>query len=214
LVNCTIGENTADYGGGVCCSGSSSPTLTNCILWGDTPQEIYVDSGSPVVTYCDVQGGTDEPWFGVGCIDADPLFADPNSGHYVLLAGSLCIDAGDNTAVPADVADLDGDGDTEERTPLDLEGIRRFVNDPNIDDTGVADPPDYPDIVDMGAYEFGVFGDLDGDCDVDLADLAQLLGSYGETAGMTYYDGDLDGDGGVDLADLAELLGVYGTTCE
>ena len=57
------------------------------------------------------------------------------------------------------------------------------------------------------------FGDLDGDGDVGLSDLAQLLSNYGETSGMTYEDGDLDGDGDVDLADLAALLGVYGTTC-
>ena len=57
------------------------------------------------------------------------------------------------------------------------------------------------------------FGDLDGDNDVDLADLAQLLAHYGETSGMTYEDGDLDGDGDVDLSDLAALLSVYGTTC-
>jgi hypothetical protein len=56
-------------------------------------------------------------------------------------------------------------------------------------------------------------GDLDGDNDVDLADLAQLLGNYGMTSGATYEDGDLDGDGDVDLADLAELLGEYGTIC-
>jgi hypothetical protein len=56
-------------------------------------------------------------------------------------------------------------------------------------------------------------GDLDGDGDVDLSDLAQLLGNYGMTEGATYEDGDLDGDGDVDLADLAALLGVYGTTC-
>jgi hypothetical protein len=56
-------------------------------------------------------------------------------------------------------------------------------------------------------------GDLDGDGDVDLADLAQLLGSYGMTNGATYEDGDLDGDGDVDLADLAEMLGHYGTVC-
>ena len=58
------------------------------------------------------------------------------------------------------------------------------------------------------------FGDLDGDNDVDLADLAQLLANYGTTSGATYEDGDLDGDGDVDLADLAALLSVYGTVCE
>ena len=59
-----------------------------------------------------------------------------------------------------------------------------------------------------------LLGDLDGDCDVDLADLAQLLGNYGMTSGASYEDGDLDEDGDVDLADLAALLAVYGTTCE
>jgi hypothetical protein len=52
--------------------------------------------------------------------------------------------------------------------------------------------------------------DLDGDGDVDLTDLAQLLGHYGTPNGATYEDGDLDGDGDVDLADLAELLANYG----
>ena len=57
-------------------------------------------------------------------------------------------------------------------------------------------------------------GDLDGDADIDLADLAQLLGNYGITSGATWDQGDLDGDGDVDLADLAALLAGYGTVCE
>jgi hypothetical protein len=56
-------------------------------------------------------------------------------------------------------------------------------------------------------------GDLDGDNDVDLSDLARLLSNYGMTGGATYENGDLDADGDVDLSDLAALLGVYGTTC-
>ena len=48
-------------------------------------------------------------------------------------------------------------------------------------------------------------GDLDGDGDVDLSDLALLLASYGIDDG-----GDLDGDGDTDLSDLAILLANYG----
>ncbi len=51
-------------------------------------------------------------------------------------------------------------------------------------------------------------GDLDGDGDVDLNDLALLLASYGVNAG-----GDVDGDGDTDLSDLAALLARYGQAC-
>ena len=84
------------------------------------------------------------------------------------------IDAGSNGAVPADSADLDGDGDTSERAPVDLDGNPRFVDDPVTADTGVSDPPDYTDIVDMGAYEFfldcnenGIPDELEPDGDGD-----------------------------------------------
>ena len=56
-------------------------------------------------------------------------------------------------------------------------------------------------------------GDLDGDLDIDLSDLAQLLSNYGATSGAVYEDGDLDEDGDVDLSDLAALLAEYGTIC-
>lgn len=56
-------------------------------------------------------------------------------------------------------------------------------------------------------------GDLDGNGNVNLSDLAELLGHYRITSGATYPDGDLDRDGDVQLDDLAELLGSYGTSC-
>ncbi len=54
----------------------------------------------------------------------------------------------------------------------------------------------------------GCSSDLDGDCDVDQADLGELLSSYGQDDG-----GDLDGDGDTDQADLGALLAEYGNVC-
>lgn len=102
--NNSISDNSAtgEYGmgGGIYCYYYSSPTITNTILWGDTAAngpEIYVESGNPTVTYCDVQGG----WPGQGNIDIDPLFRDPENGDFHLMAdycgdpdNSPCIDVG------------------------------------------------------------------------------------------------------------------------
>jgi hypothetical protein len=78
LTNCTFNANSADSGGAMFSQGD--PNLKNCILWGDTPEEIFVNIGTALVTYSDVQGG----WPGKGNIDADPCFVDlgywnPNS---------------------------------------------------------------------------------------------------------------------------------------
>lgn len=51
-------------------------------------------------------------------------------------------------------------------------------------------------------------GDLDGDCDVDIADLSTLLSNF--ATGITPADGDLDGDGDVDIVDLATCLSNFG----
>ena len=56
-------------------------------------------------------------------------------------------------------------------------------------------------------------GDIDGDGDVDLADLAILLAAYGTCDGDANYNAaaDLDGDNCVNLSDLAILLANYGS---
>jgi hypothetical protein len=69
---------------------------------------------------------------------------------------------------------------------------------------------DYYQLLTLTSADLAICGDVDHDGDVDLADLAQLLGSYGMTSGACFEDGDQDYDGDVDLADLAELLGAYG----
>ena len=92
LTNCTITGNSADWdGGGLYCDNSSSPTLTNCILWADSPEEISVSSGTPTLTYSNIEGG----WEGEGNIDADPRFFSYLGYDNLLRPDSPCIDAGD-----------------------------------------------------------------------------------------------------------------------
>lgn len=127
-----------------------------------------------------------------------------------LSPGSPCVDAGHNWGVPQDSADLDGDGNTRELTPLDLDGLPRFVDDPGFGaDSGCGEPA----IVDMGAYEepsIGtaaeiIFGDVDGDGAVGIEDLLELLSAWGP-AGKDCELADLDLDGEVGNADLLALL--------
>ncbi len=98
FMNCTVIGNLAG-GGGMCCNERSFPIIKDCILWGNTPSQIFCDwSSYPSVTYSDIQGG----WPGTGNIDMDPLFVSgPDGAHYLsqTVAGqgvqSPCVDAGD-----------------------------------------------------------------------------------------------------------------------
>ena len=97
ITNTTISENVAfdTYAGGAiyCYSPTSSPFITNCILWNDFPNEINRSSGNPNVTYSDIQGG----WDGDGNIDEDPQFVPfpIYCFEYLLQPDSPCIDTGD-----------------------------------------------------------------------------------------------------------------------
>jgi predicted outer membrane repeat protein len=160
LTNVTFSGNSAtDYGGGMY-NYAGSQTLNNCILWGnsapDGPQIYNVDADTSI-SYSLVEGsnGSCHDWNsslgtdGGGNIDADPLFVDAANGDLHLQLTSPAIDAGDNSALPPDTADLDGDGDTSEVLPLDLDGFARRVDMAGAPDTGVGPAP----IVDMGAFE-------------------------------------------------------------
>lgn len=104
MTNCTITGNFAYRGGGIFGNGIfSSSTITNCILWGDSPDEICFEGSAPLVTYCDIQGdynGTENN------IKAFPDFVDADTGNYRLKAGSLCINAGTGDEAP----EIDKDG--------------------------------------------------------------------------------------------------------
>jgi hypothetical protein len=116
--------------------------------------------------------------------------------------------------------DLDGDGDTSERVPVDLAGQARFVDVAGVADTGVADPPLYPFVVDMGAYEYqSASGDVDGDGDVDLDDFAifgacvagpDVLSPPVGCEPGEFGRSDLDGDADVDLVDFTAFQRSFG----
>jgi len=130
IVNCTFSGNSAAAGGAMYVQGAgTSASVANCILWNDTPGEITLNAASITVTYSDIQLG----WAGTGNLNTDPLFVDALNGDYHLSGGSLCIDAGDNLAIPAHVT-------------VDLDGNPRIAST----------------AVDMGAFEYGV-SDADGD---------------------------------------------------
>ncbi|MGA2094263.1 MAG: hypothetical protein ABSH16_12800 [Sedimentisphaerales bacterium] len=96
-----------------------------------------------------------------------------------------------------DTADIDGDGNAVERTPLDLD-LRPRVADGNCDGNSV---------VDMGAYEFSYAyaGDFDSDCNVDFSDFALLASSWLQSNPSVDIAPPPAGDGIVDIKDLAVL---------
>jgi parallel beta-helix repeat protein len=100
IMNCTITQNSASRFGGGICSFFSLPTITNCILWGDLPQEVTGEVKS--ITYSDIQTGH----FGHGNTRDDPLFIAPETGDYHLQPGSPCINNGTSHGAPSE--DIDG----------------------------------------------------------------------------------------------------------
>jgi hypothetical protein len=147
LNECTVADNVAPNGEAVTSLVWGSPTMgqitvTNCILFNGGSEIFSTDPCAVTVAYSDVQGG----WSGIGNLKVAPHFVNPGQrslqgdwidGDYHLMPDSPCIDAGDKTQLPADVMDLDGDGNMSEILPVDLDGNPRVL--------GMQ--------VDMGAYE-------------------------------------------------------------
>ncbi len=151
-INCTLDNNRAAISGGAFFAKASGTiparlTIRNSILWTNiAPAHPQVFGPTAEITYSDVRGG----WSGTGNFSADPLFLSPATGDYHTLLGSPAHDAGDNDAMLSDIVDLDGNGDTSGPVSIDLDGGRRFLDDPTVPDSGTGTPP----IIDVGAYEY------------------------------------------------------------
>jgi hypothetical protein len=184
IENNTICNNSTLNGGGGLndCNG----TIINCIVWANTPDQIL---NTTLVRYCNVQGG----WPGVGNIDVDPCFVDPdaNDFHLQSQAGrwdpnteswvtdantSRCIDAG-NPGSPL--------GDE----PNDANNLR--INMGAYGGTAEASMP---------PYDWALLADLTNDGIVDAQDFAHQAVDW--LIEDNEQPGDLNRDGVVDGKDL------------
>jgi hypothetical protein len=62
----------------------------NCNIWNNYPNEIEDKYSNIEFNYGNIQGG----WEGVGNIDSNPLFCEPDSGDYFLAENSPCVGTG------------------------------------------------------------------------------------------------------------------------
>lgn len=161
--NCTITQNYCPpaTGAGVLLNAvTGTVTVANTIaryplIEGNPsqPSDLAVlSTGTFAITRSAVTGAT-----GSGVLTIEPRFRSPLGADLVpatgdedfsLLSCSGLTDQGENNMLPADIADLDGDGNTTEPLPLDLDGAARQV-----DLLGATNYNGQALAVDIGAFE-------------------------------------------------------------
>ncbi len=113
LNNCTVSGNSNTLypteGGALTLynSDSAAVSLSNTIVWGNTPGDVWSSAGfghvDALVAMYSIVGG-DSVWPGDGNLNVDPLFVASESADYRLRQDSPAINAGD----PASPTDPDG----------------------------------------------------------------------------------------------------------
>jgi hypothetical protein len=178
--NCTIWGNSAGQtGGAMGCDKGASAIVTNSILWGNTApegSEIWVrNRGTFSVTNSNAAGGEAAALidggtinWGVGNIEADPLFADPNNGDFHLRSQAGRWNPNSQSWVQDDVTSpcIDA-GD-----PMSPIGLEPFPSG------GFVNMGAYGSMPEASKAYFGepvcgtiIAGDINGDCQVNRADL-------------------------------------------
>ena len=135
IINCTFSGNSASHdASAIYCSNFGQGAIYNCIFWGNKAGFLDIawhSSYSGTMYNCCIDksgvGGANAGNLRMkNCIHDDPQFVDPAGGDYHLKDTSPCIDAGDNSLLPAGVTeDLDGnqriaDGDNDGTATVDI----------------------------------------------------------------------------------------------
>lgn len=130
LMNCTLWGNVGLAPGAGVCFDSSEGLVTNCVAWGNTPDQFSIGTNTVEVTYSNVQGGMG----GMGNINVAPLFMDADGldnipgtpdDNLIPRTGSPLIEAGTNSANVTSFLDLAGaprvvDGDADGTLTIDI----------------------------------------------------------------------------------------------
>ncbi len=199
---------------------ASSPSLFDMLPGTGSGADIYIDfdPNHPASEFLYVEPSL------LGLMPADDIDAMIvfESGDFVFVPGedqvvfSLTPDSPSLGGVfgPGDLLSSWGGGFFEPYCPAVLLGL-----EPTHDNLNMLDYVPCVDVLscvrDWAIGYHPCTGDINGDGEVDLADLAILLSCYGSCEGEPGYvpAADLQPDGCVDLADLAILLAHYGETC-
>jgi hypothetical protein len=98
VTNCTFYSNNAgsmygSYGGAIFFDNSNAISI-NSIYWRNMSGgfQIETEDSQLTIEYCDIENNI---FTGIGNIDLNPLFENPENGNLNLLPSSPCIDAGD-----------------------------------------------------------------------------------------------------------------------
>ncbi|MGE3180802.1 MAG: hypothetical protein AB7N71_04170 [Phycisphaerae bacterium] len=166
LINCTIVARTT-LNRAIGSFEGANVTVQNTIIQGRLTR--FGDDSQINTTRCLFEGATDDN------VDGLATFVNAEALDFGLAAGSLGIDAGDNSLLPDGVMS-------------DILGLSRIVDDPDTADSGREGCP----IIDIGAFEFQSFTDSDEDGIEDGCDVC-----FGDND-----SGDADNDGVCDDRDV------------
>jgi hypothetical protein len=220
VINSTFTGNVAAVNGGGLAQvfqNGGQVQIHNSIFWDNSDStgsgesaQLSISNGILEVHHTIVQGWTglrggsensgSDPQF-VNAVGPDGVYGTADD-NLRLSDGSPAVDAGENGELPQDLYDLDGDGDTSEPIPFDLDGTFR-ISGPSVD---------------MGAFEFcqetyHLYADVNSDQTVNFTDVSLILDVFrGTPTSIEFEDGDIapcGGDGNVNFGDVSAAVDAF-----